>query len=310
VSSTIVGPSEARRYTRYDELPKEVARPSNLGRVISWVVLAFVVAAILNTLLNNRNINLDIIGHYLFNGQILQGVVGTITLTVISFAVATVIGVIVGYGRVSDNVAIRTASWLYVWFFRSVPLIVFILIFGNFALFEPRLGIGIPFTGISLLSGSTNKILVPMVAGCVALSLEQGAYLAEIVRSGTQSVSESQREAAAAMGMTYWQIQRRVVLPQAIPVMIPPAGSAFVLTLKSSSLVYAIAGTEVLGVAEQIASENLATMEMLFVASVWYLVLTSVASLGQRMLERRANAYRRRVQSGPLPAPSIIGEAI
>jgi polar amino acid transport system permease protein len=112
------------------------------------------------------------------------------------------------------------------------------------------------------------------------------------------------------MGMSHWQIQRRVVLPQAIPVMIPPAGSTFVLVLKSTSLVYAIAGTEVLGVAEQIASENLATMEMLFVASIWYLVLTSVASLGQRLLERRANAYRRRVQSGLLTPAPVPGEAI
>jgi polar amino acid transport system permease protein len=309
VSSTTAGP-EVRRYTRDDELPREVARPSHLGRVISWVVLAFVIAVILNTLLNNRNINLGIIGRYLFNDQILQGVLGTLILTVISFTVATVIGVFVGYGRVSDNVVVRTASWLYVWFFRSVPLIVFILIFGNFALFLPRLGISIPFTGVSFLSASTNKILVPMVAGCVALSLEQGAYMAEIVRSGTQSVADSQRQAAAAMGMTHWQIQRRVVLPQAIPVMIPPAGSTFVLVLKSTSLVYAIAGTEVLGVAEQIASENLATMEMLFVASIWYLVLTSLASFGQRLLERRANAYRRRVQSGPLAAPPLTREAI
>ncbi|WP_326834175.1 amino acid ABC transporter permease [Amycolatopsis rhabdoformis] len=292
-TDTHVGP----RFTRADPIPKQHAVRSPVGRIVSWLALAVVLLIILNTLLHNDNIHLSVIGRYLFDWRILEGVLGAIALALVSFVVASVIGIVVGYMRVSRNPVARTASWLYVWFFRSVPLIVFILIFGNFALFLPKLGIGLPFTDLSLWSVSTNSVLVPMVAGGVALSLEQGAYLAEIVRAGTQSVSESQREAAAAMGLSPWQIETKVVLPQAIPVMIPPAGSTFVMLLKSTSLVYAIAGTEVLGVAEQIASQNLATMEMLFVASIWYLVLTSLASLGQRSLERRATAYRRRVRT-------------
>lgn len=289
------------RLTRADPIPETRATQSPVGRILSWAALCLALLAIANTLFNNDNIHLIVIARYLFDVRILKGVVGAITLAVVSFIVAVIIGLIVGYARVSQNSAARTAAYLYVWFFRSVPLIVFVLIFGNFALFEPRLGVSIPFTHIGW-SVSTNSVLVPMVAGGLALALEQGAYLAEIVRSGTQSVPDSQREAAAAMGLSQWQIERRVVLPQAIPVMIPPAGSTFVMLLKSTSLVYAIAGTEILGVAEQIASQNLATMEMLFVASIWYLFITSIASLGQRYLERRANAYRHRVR---LTAESI-----
>jgi polar amino acid transport system permease protein len=287
-------------------IPLERAGRSPVHQVISWVVLGLVLVVVADTLLNNENIHLEVVVRYLFDWRILAGVVGTITLAVVAFAVAMVIGLVVGYARVSQNPVVRTASWLYVWLFRSVPLIVLILIFGNFALFEPELGIGIPFTGITFWSVSTNSVLVPMVAGGVALSLEQGAYLAEIVRSGTQAVPDSQREAAAAMGLSTWQTERKVVLPQAIPVMIPPAGSTFVIMLKSTSLVFAIAGTEVLGVAEQIASQNLATMEMLFVASIWYLALTSLAALGQRYLERRTSAYRRRVRVTSTPVAEAV----
>lgn len=286
---------EGIRPVRPIGLPNGRAGKSHVGRWVSWVILAGIVVYLLNTLLNNPNIDLGTIGKNLVDPRILEGMLGTIVLAVVSFIVASVLGVLLGYGRISSNPVVRTATWLYVWFFRSVPLIVLILIFGNLALFLPNLGIGVPFTNISFFSVSTNSVMVPMVAGAIALSLEQGSYLAEIVRSGVQSVPESQREAAASLGLSPFEIQRRVVLPQAILVMIPPAGSSFVILLKSTSLVYAIAGTELLGRAEQIASENYRTMELLFVASVWYLVLTSIASLGQRYLERRFSAYRRRV---------------
>jgi polar amino acid transport system permease protein len=289
----IPGSPAAARQAR--PLPNERAAKPRFGRWISWAVLAIVVFLILNTLLNNRNIDLGVIGQNLVNPLILEGLVGTVVLALVSTVFAIIIGVIVGYARISASPVARTASWIYVWFFRSIPVIVLILIFGNFALFLPTLGIGVPFTNISFFSVPTNAILVPMVAGAVALSLEQGGYFAEIVRAGVSSVPDSQREAASALGLSAWDIQRKVVLPQAIPLMIPPAGSSFIILLKSTSLVFAIAGTELLGQAENIASRDLKTMELLFVASIWYLLLTSISSVGQRYLERRFSMYRRRV---------------
>jgi len=277
-------------------LPNEVAVKPHLGRWISWVVLVAIVYLVLDTLLENPNIDGSVIRQYLFNSLIIDGVKWTVILAVVSLVVAILIGLLVGYGRISANPVARTAAWLWVWFFRSIPLIVFILIFGNLALFLPNLRLGIPFTHVFLFSESTNKVMIPTVAGATALSLEQSAYFAEIVRGGIQSVPDSQREAAAALGLSRWGTQRKVVLPQAIPVMIPPAGSSFVILLKSTSMVYAISGTELLSRSEDIAAANLKTMELLFVASAWYLVLTSIASFGQRLLERYFSRHRRRVQ--------------
>lgn len=277
------------------ELPNERARKPYVGRWISGVFLVVIVAIILNAILNNKNISLPIIGQFLFDSRVLDGVVGTIALAILSFIGAAIVGVLIGYGRMSTNPVVRIATWLYVWFFRSVPLLVLVLIFGNLALFLPRLGVGVPFTSTTFWSVDTNKVMIPFVAGCVALALEQGAYLAEVVRSGIGSVPDSQREAAASLGMSSFEIQRKVVLPQAIPVMLPPAGNVLIMLVKSTSLIFTIGGTELLGTAEQIASANFRTMELLFVASLWYLVLTSLASIGQRYFERRFSAYRTRV---------------
>lgn len=297
-------------YTRADSLPDERARKSQVGLWISWLAFAVVMIFIINVLFNNPNIDLPTIGLYLISRVVLEGVAGTVALSVVSMIVAVVIGVIVGYARISSNVVARVASWIFVWVFRSVPLIVLVLVFGNFALFMPDLGVMVPFTHLMFGSVPTNQVLVPMVAGAIALSLEQGAYLGEIVRSGIQAVPDSQRQAAASLGLSNWEIQRRVVLPQAIPIMLPPIGNSFIILLKSTSLVSVIAGTEVLGRIEALAAARPThTMDFYFVASVWYLALTTLTSLGQRYVERRFSAYRRRVQ-GPQASNTAAAEAV
>ena len=141
-------------------------------------------------------------------------------------------------------------------------------------------------------------MLTPFVAGVIALGLHDAAYVAEIVRSGIMSVSEGQREASSALGLSWWQTQRTVVLPQALRIMIPPLGSAFVLLLKSTSLVVVIAGGDLLTEAENISAVNLRTIELLVVAMIWFLAVTSVANVGQWMLERRFNRQNRTRREG------------
>ncbi|MWA04876.1 ABC transporter permease subunit [Actinomadura sp. LD22] len=269
------------------ELPDDLARGFPIGQAIGWVVLVAFVAWLLWLFLDNPNLDMAVVRHNLFNANILKGLRNTLMFAVCAEIAGLVIGVIVGFGRLSAVRVFRTAAWLYVWVFRSTPLVVQILLWGNLALLLPKLGVGPWHT-------ETNQVMTPFVAGVTALALHEAAYIAEIVRSGVTSVPEGQREAAAALGLSWWVTQRRLILPQALRVMIPPAGSAFVLLLKSTSLVVVISGGDLLTEAQNIASVNMHTIELLLVATLWFLLVTSVAAVGQRYLERRYDRQNRR----------------
>lgn len=272
---------------RVGDLPDERAPRRHLGRWVQALLLLLVVVIVVHTVFFSPNLQPSVIARSLFSPRILEGLLNTLLLALVAQVVAVVIGVPVGFMRISANPVARTASWLYLWIFRSTPLIVQILLWGNLALFLPELVIGVPFTSITWASVATNVVMTAFVASVVALGLHDGAYIAEIVRSGVLSVGDGQRDAATALGLSWWQTQRRIVLPQALRVMIPPAGSAFVLLLKSTSMVVVIAGGDLLTEAQNISSTNLRTVELLVVATIWYLVVTSVASAGQALLERR-----------------------
>ena len=171
---------------------------------------------------------------------------------------------------------LRLGSGLYVWLLRGTPLLVQILVWGNFALLFATIG---PF--------KTNDLLTPFVASLVALGLNEAAYMAEIVRAGILAVDRGQHEASLALGMSRALALRRIVLPQALRVIIPPAGNQFVSLLKATSLVSVIAGGDLLTAAQNISSANLHTIELMLVATFWYLAITSISSLGQLYIERR-----------------------
>ena len=270
------------RYGRKDLelLPDLVTRRTRTGAVAQWLLLAVVLLWLASLFIGNPNLDMGVIGTFLFSPIILDGLFNTLIIAICAQLLAMVLGVIVGYGRLSSRSAPRVTSWLFVWFFRSTPLIVQLLIWGNLSLFIPRLGFG-------EWSASTNDVMSPFVASVIALGIHDAAYLAEIVRSGVQSVSAGQKEAASALGLTWWQAQRRVVLPQALRVMIPAAGSFFVLLLKSTSLVVVIAGGDLLTQAQNISAYNFKVIELLLVATIWFLVITTLSSVGQSFLERR-----------------------
>jgi polar amino acid transport system permease protein len=229
----------------------------------------------------------DVVQYWLTNDRILSGVVSTIELTVIAMAMGVVLGVILAVMRLSANPVVSGVSWVYLWFFRGTPVYVQILFWGNISLLFPTLGIGLPFGGPSLFHANINSIVTPFVAAVLGLGLNEAAYMAEIVRAGIISVEHGQTEAAQALGMTRIQVMRRIVLPQAMRVIIPPTGNETISMLKTTSLVSAVAFQELLYSAQLIYAVNFRTLELLIVASIWYLVMTSILTVGQFYIERR-----------------------
>jgi polar amino acid transport system permease protein len=171
-------------------------------------------------------------------------------------------------------------------------VLVQLIFWFNLGIIFPHIRLGIPFTDITFWSEPTNNAIRPMTAAILGLGLNEGAYVAEIVRAGIISVGKGQTDAAAALGMRRAAVMRRVVLPQAVPVVIPPMGNEFIGMLKYSALASVIAVEELLGSVERIYSTNLRTLELLVVASIWYLACTTALTIGQHYLERYVGRSR------------------
>jgi polar amino acid transport system permease protein len=250
------------------------------GQWVAAVVCMAVLVLLVRAVATNETIQWDVIGSRIFFDAILDGLVTTIWLTVASMVLGVLGGVLVAVMRLSDNLLLRSISGGFVWLFRGTPILVQILIWFNLALFFPRLGLG-------SLSVSTNDLVTPFTAALLALTLNEAAYMSEIVRGGILAVDGGQREAAEALGMTGGLVLRRIVLPQAMKVIIPPTGNELVTLLKTTSLVAVIGAGDLLTQAQAVGATDFTRLEMLIVASIWYLVLTTIASAGQSLLERR-----------------------
>ncbi|WP_406429623.1 amino acid ABC transporter permease [Streptomyces sp. NBC_01589] len=251
----------------------------HVGRWISGLVVVAVLAA-LGYAFSQGNVRWATVPEKLFDSSILTGLWHTILISVASMVLGLVLGVVFAVMRLSKNPVTGWVAWLYIWFFRGTPVYVQLLIWFNLALIFPIFDIG-------FYRDEMTDVMTPFLAALLGLGLNEGAYMAEIVRAGIQSVDEGQTEASHALGMTQAKTMRRVVLPQAMRVIIPPTGNEFINMLKTSSLVVAVQYQDLLRSAQDIASTSFAVMEMLFVASIWYLALTSVFSVGQYYLERR-----------------------
>jgi polar amino acid transport system permease protein len=226
-----------------------------------------------------------VVQHYLFQDRVRLGVVGTIELTIMAMVVGIVLGVVMAVMRLSPNPVMSAVSWFYIWFFRGTPVLVQLFFWWNLGLILPTLGIGIPFTDIGW-HAATSDLMTPLVASLLGLGLNEGAYMAEIVRAGIISVDPGQTEAAMALGMQRSTILQRIVLPQAMRVVIPPTGNETISMLKTSSLAFIAQYGELFRVQQEISSFNYKIVELLIVISVWYLFLTSILTIGQYYLER------------------------
>jgi polar amino acid transport system permease protein len=226
-----------------------------------------------------------IVRQYLFNSEILHGVVLTLELTVIAMVIGIVLGVIIAVMRLSSNRLLAGPAWVYTWFFRGTPVYVQLFFWFNIGLLYKQFTLGVPFTHITFVSASTN-VVTGVWAAILGLGLNEAAYMSEIARAGIISVDEGQTEAATSLGMTKGQTLRLVVLPQAMRVIIPPTGNEVISMLKTTSLAASIAVVELFGAAQNIYANNYETLPLIIVACLWYLFMTTVLSIGQFYVER------------------------
>jgi polar amino acid transport system permease protein len=280
---------------------KRTGRPEDIkavpvrhpGRWIAAAIVLLIAASIIRSIVSgagskhvpNSGFEWYWVGHYLFDSRILHGAVATIYMTLLAMAIGIVLGVIAAVMRLSPNPIVSGASWLYIWFFRGTPLLVQIIFWYNISALFPTISLGIPF-GPSFIHAHANSVITTLVAGLLALGLNEGAYMSEIVRAGIISVDEGQTHAAQSLGMSRLQIMRLIVLPQAMRVIIPPTGNETISMLKNTSLLSVISYGELLFGAESIYDANFKVIPLLIVASIWYLVMTSVAYVGQYFIER------------------------
>jgi polar amino acid transport system permease protein len=257
------------------------------GRWVATAIVLFLAVALVNSMASNKRFEWGIVGHWFFSRRILDGLVVTLELTATSMAIGIALGVLLAVMRLSPNPLVSGASWLYIWLFRGTPVLVQILLWYNIAALYPRFSLGIPF-GPTFAHFNASSVITPFVAGMLALGLNEGAYMAEIVRAGIISVPEGQTHAAQSLGMTRLLAMRRIVLPQAMRVIVPPTGNETISMLKTTSLVSVIAlpHPELLYAAQLIYSVNYRTIQLLIVASLWYLIVTTVLTVGQSYVER------------------------
>jgi polar amino acid transport system permease protein len=252
---------------------------------LSAAIVLVVAAALVRSAATNPRFEWGVVGDFLFDARVLHGLRVTLELTIIAMAAGIVLGVVLAVMRLSPNPLVAGFSSFYIWLFRGTPVLVQILFWNFISALYPRIDLGIPF-GPSFIHADANSLIKPFTAAVLALGLNEAAYMAEIVRAGLLSVDEGQTEAAHSLGMTRLLTMRRIVLPQAMRVIIPPTGNETISMLKTTSLVSVIATQELLYSVQLIYAVTYKQIPLLIVASIWYLTATSVLSVGQYYLER------------------------
>jgi polar amino acid transport system permease protein len=270
------------------------------GRWLATAAVLIIAVALLRSAVTNPRFDWGLVGHYFLSSDVVHGLVVTLELTVVSMAIGIVLGVVLAVMRLSPNPLVTGASWFYIWFFRGTPILVQLLFWNFISALYPKISFGIPF-GPEFFSVDANTLITPFVAAILGLGLNEGAYMAEIVRAGILSVDEGQTDAAHALGMTRLQTMRKIVLPQAMRVIIPPTGNETISMLKTSSLVSVIAIKDLLYSVQLIYAVNYKQIPLLMVASIWYLIFTTLLSIGQYYVERRfGRGFARELPLTPL----------
>lgn len=264
------------------------------GQHFSALIIIVMIIAFIHSLAVNKNMQWSSVLHYLGNHAILSGLGVTLELTIISQLIALVIGVTIALMMHSLNRVHRTLAQGYIFIFRGTPLLVQLLFWYNIALIFPTASIGIPFTHVVFVHTSTNLLISGLTASLLGLGLNEGAYMAEIIRGGILAVPKGQFDAGLSLGMSRRTIFKKIVLPQTVRTVIPPTGNQFIGLLKASSLVSVIGGNDLLTRAEYIYGQNFEVIPLLIVASIWYLILTSIATIAQHYLELRIDPDRER----------------
>ena len=265
-----------------------VRRP---GSVVAGVIVALLAILLIQGMVTNTKLDWPTVWKYLFNENVLDGIGWTLVLTVVSMVVAIALSILLAVMRKSANPVLRGVSWFYIWFFRGTPVYTQLVFWGLFAVLIPQISVGVPFTDISFWTMSTEQLtrmIAPgFLAATVGLALNEAAYLAEIVRAGLEAVDPGQSEAALALGMRRSLIMRRIILPQAMRIIVPPTGNETIGMLKTTSLVMAVPfSLELQFATNAVANRIYKPIPLLLVACIWYLLITTILMVVQSQLER------------------------
>ncbi|MYS24891.1 amino acid ABC transporter membrane protein, PAAT family, partial [Streptomyces sp. DvalAA-14] len=256
------------------------------GQWLSALVLLVLFAMFVHTVLTNRRFQWATVGDYFLSGSILRGLELTLWLTAAVMATGYLLGIAVAAMRLSRNPVLSSLSFGFVWLLRSVPPLVQLLFWYELASLYPQLSFGLPF-GPAVATVRTAHLFSGILAAYVGLTLDVAAFSSEIVRGGILSVDRGQTQAAQALGLGNARIFRRIVLPQAMPAIVPASGNLLIGMLKATSIVSVIAVQDLLYSSQLIYNQNYLIIPLLLVATLWYIILTTLLSVGQYFVERR-----------------------
>ncbi|MET8686293.1 amino acid ABC transporter permease [Streptomyces sp. NPDC004732] len=265
---------EPRDPPELPDTPRIVPRP-RAGQWTAAVAVLVLLALVANSVVRNEAFQWDVVGDYFTSASVLRGLGLTLWLTALVMVLGFALGTLLAMGRLSANPVLRAVSWGYVWFFRSMPILVQLLFWFNIGALYPQ-----------LFGVKTVNLLGPVTIAVIGLTLHEAAYAAEVVRGGILSVGRGQTEAAQSLGLGRWRRWRRIILPQAMRSIVPPAGNMLIGTLKGTSIVSVIAVQDLLYSVQLVYHRTYQVIPLLMVATIWYVVVTSVLSVGQYYVER------------------------
>ena len=270
------------------------------GRWAAAAVLLVLAAMLAHNMLTNPRWQWGVIRSNLFSPPIVSGAENTIKITIFAMAIGVILGILLAVMRLSPNQVLSSAAWLFIWFFRGTPVYLQLTFWYAISSLFPTFSLGVPF-GPEFVHLSANTIITPLVAGLLGLGLNEGAYYAEIVRAGILSVDHGQFEAAQSIGMRRETLMRKIVLPQAMRVIVPPTGNELNNMLKTTSLLVVVTYPELMYQTTNDAARTFEAIPFYVGACMWYLFMTTLLTIGQFYVER----YYARGSSYALPPTPI-----
>ncbi|MFE9422857.1 amino acid ABC transporter permease [Kitasatospora sp. NPDC006697] len=262
-----------------------IVRRRRPGQWLATAAALLLLALVASSVVRNPRFQWGVVGDWFTTAAVLRGLTLTLWLTAATMVLGFLLGTVLAVARIWGNLLLRSLSWGYVWLFRSIPPLVQLLLWFNIGALYPRLGLGIPF-GPEFVSVRTVDLFGPLLTSVIGLTLLEAAFAAEVVRGGLLSVDQGQLEAAESLGLGRWRVLRRIVLPQAMRSIVPTAGNMLVGLLRSTSIVSVLAVQDLLYSVQLVYNQTYQVIPMLLVATLWYLALTTLLSVGQYYLER------------------------
>ncbi|MCW8100555.1 amino acid ABC transporter permease [Streptomyces tauricus] len=258
-----------------DAVPSRIVPRRRTGQWTAAGLVLILLGLAVNSVARNEAFQWDVVGDYFTSASVLRGLGLTLWLTALVMALGFALGALLAAGRLSGNPVLRGVSWGYVWLFRSMPILVQLLFWFNIGALYP-----------TLFGVKTVDLLGPVTVAIIGLTLHEAAYAAEVVRGGILSVDRGQIEAAEALGLSRWRRWWKIVLPQAMRSIVPPAGNMLIGTLKGTSIISVIAVQDLLYSVQLVYHRTYQVIPLLMVATLWYVIVTSVLSVGQYYVER------------------------